>query len=53
MALNPIKFPEDPRIQHKYANLNGYRYHYLLGEPKAKTWKGTVLLVCSSARIIS
>lgn len=45
MATSPIRFPKDPRVKHCYANLNGHRYHFLLGEPKQKVWKGTILLV--------
>lgn len=42
--VQPIEFPEDPRVEHRFADLNGNRYHYLYGEPKDGI-KGTVFLV--------
>jgi soluble epoxide hydrolase/lipid-phosphate phosphatase len=36
--------PKDSRIQHKYANLNGQRYHYLLGTPDGPI-KATIFLI--------
>jgi hypothetical protein len=42
----PIEFPSDPRVEHRYAVLNGIRYHYLLAEPKNAKPKVTVFLVC-------
>lgn len=40
--INPIS---DLRIEHKFANLNGNNYHYLLGVPKGGEFKATVFLV--------
>jgi hypothetical protein len=45
----PIQFPEDPRVEHRYASLNDRRYHYLFAEPKNGPPKATVFLVSSSS----
>ena len=44
MPLQPIE-PEDSRIEHKYAVLNGYTYHYLYGLPPSGQAKATIFLV--------
>lgn len=36
--------PNDPRIQHKFANLNGLTYHYLLAEPTGPP-RATIFLI--------
>jgi hypothetical protein len=41
----PIQFPDDSRVQHRFANLNRIRYHYLYAEPQNRKWKETVFLV--------
>jgi pimeloyl-ACP methyl ester carboxylesterase len=41
----PISLPDDPRIEHRFANLNDTRYHYLYAEPSSGKWKATVFLV--------
>jgi hypothetical protein len=41
----PIALPDDPRIEHRFAQLNGIRYHYLYAEPSGGKWKATVFLV--------
>jgi hypothetical protein len=40
----PISLPEDPRVEHRFAQVNGIRYHYLYAEP-AEKWRATVFLV--------
>jgi hypothetical protein len=42
----PIALPDDPRVQHRFAILNGIRYHYLYAEPSSGKWRATVFLVC-------
>ena len=44
MAVDCIDMVNDPRVEHKTANLNGHTYHYLLGVPKTPI-KGTVFLI--------
>ena len=44
MAAEEVELFDDTRVSHKFANLNGQRYHYLLGEP-ADGAEGTVFLV--------
>jgi hypothetical protein len=44
MSLQPIG-PEDSRIEHKTALLNGITYHYLYGVPKNGQVKATIFLV--------
>lgn len=41
----PIDLPNDDRIQHRYALLNGTKYHYLYAEPKTGSYQYTVFLV--------
>lgn len=47
MSLRPIE-PEDSRIQHKTAVLNGNSYHYLYGIPPSGKFRATVFLVSKS-----
>ena len=42
-AVDRINLRSDPRIEHRNANLNGFSYHYLYGEPK--NYKATILMV--------
>lgn len=44
--LRPIE-PEDSRIEHRTALLNGHSYHYLYGAPPGGKFTGTVFLVSS------
>ncbi|KAF2751383.1 alpha/beta-hydrolase [Sporormia fimetaria CBS 119925] len=44
MPVRPLE-PEDDRIQHKKAVLNGVTYHYLYGVPPSGSYKGTVFLI--------
>jgi hypothetical protein len=44
MSLQPIE-PDDSRIEHKTATLNGNVYHYLYGAPPGGKYKATVFLV--------
>jgi hypothetical protein len=41
----PIDLPNDPRVQHRYALLDGIKYHYLYAEPKNREATHTVFLV--------
>jgi hypothetical protein len=41
----PIALPDDPRVEHRFAQLNGVRYHYLYAEPSGGKWRATVFLV--------
>jgi hypothetical protein len=41
----PIALPNDPRVEHRFAKLNGVRYHYLYAEPSGGKWRATVFLV--------
>jgi hypothetical protein len=45
----PIALPDDPRVEHRFALLNGIRYHYLYAEPSGGKWKATLFLVGRSA----
>jgi hypothetical protein len=47
MPLQPIE-PEDARVGHKTAVLNGNRYHYLYGVPADGRFHATVFLVSAS-----
>ncbi|MCJ1478183.1 hypothetical protein MMC13_006859 [Lambiella insularis] len=44
MALDKIDTSNDPRIEHRTAELNGRTYHYLLGEPQQEA-SNTVFLI--------
>ena len=46
MGVKPIDPFFDSRVEHKWAQVNGKRYHYLLGVPKGGKWNATVFLVC-------
>jgi hypothetical protein len=48
-SAEPIDLPNDPRVQHRYALLNGVKYHYLYAEPKNGEVRVTVVLVCIMA----
>src|ERR1700739_4485602 len=41
----PIALPDDPRVKHRFATLNGVKYHYLYAEPSGGKWKATIFLV--------
>jgi len=41
--VDRINLRSDPRVEHRDANLNGFLYHYLYGEPK--NYKATILMV--------
>jgi len=41
----PVNLPNDSRFEHRYANVNGIKYHYLFAEPKDGKVKATVVLV--------
>jgi len=43
--VEPIQFPTDPRVEDRYAVLNGTKYHYLYAEPKNGQYTHTVFLV--------
>jgi hypothetical protein len=49
----PINLPNDPRFEHRFANVNGTRYHYLFAEPKDRVARATVVLVSVSPNIAS
>jgi hypothetical protein len=44
--MEPIAFPTDPRVEHRFAQLSGTRYHYLYAEPQDRPFRETVFLVC-------
>lgn len=44
MSLRPIE-PDDTRIEHRNAVLNGNTYHFLYGVPADGNFKATVFLV--------
>ena len=44
MSAHEVDLLDDTRITHCYAELNGLRYHYLLGKPKGEA-RGTVFLI--------
>jgi hypothetical protein len=44
--VEPIQFPNDPRVKNRYAIVNGAKYHYIYAEPKDGQFKHTVFLVC-------
>jgi hypothetical protein len=46
MAVDKLDISGDARVTHKFATLNGYRYHYLHGVPQGPI-KATIFLVCS------
>jgi hypothetical protein len=46
----PIALPDDPRVEHRFAKLNGVQYHYLYAEPSGGKWRATVFLVGRSGR---
>lgn len=48
MPLRPID-PEDARVEHKTAVLNGNSYHYLYGVPAGGKFHATVFLVSMNA----
>ncbi|TKA29888.1 hypothetical protein B0A50_03252 [Salinomyces thailandicus] len=37
--------PNDPRVESKYADLNGHRWHYLDAQPRQQPPRATVLLI--------
>ncbi|GAB7346023.1 hypothetical protein MBLNU457_4794t1 [Dothideomycetes sp. NU457] len=37
--------PNDPRITHKYATLNGKKYHYILAIPESGDYRATIFLI--------
>jgi hypothetical protein len=41
----PIALPDDPRVEHRFAKLNGVQYHYLYAEPSGGKWRATIFLV--------
>jgi hypothetical protein len=41
----PITLPDDPRVEHRSATLNGVKHHYLYAEPSGGKWKATICLV--------
>ncbi|KAH6625736.1 Alpha/Beta hydrolase protein [Boeremia exigua] len=45
MPVDSIRPGDDPRVQHRYAVLNGVKYHYLYAEPEGGKWSDTVVLI--------
>lgn len=45
MKVTPIDPYDDPRVEHKTAQLNGHTYHYLLAVPKHGNFHNTIFLV--------
>jgi hypothetical protein len=45
MPVQPIDPVSDPRVEHKFAKLNGYNYHYLYAVPQSGEYTHTVFLV--------
>jgi len=44
-SAEPVNLPDDPRFEHRFASVNGVKYHYLLAEPKGRSVRATVVLV--------
>ena len=45
MSVQPIDPVSDPRVEHRYATLNGQKYHYLYAVPRSGDYQHTVFLV--------
>ncbi|CAN9314431.1 unnamed protein product [Alternaria alternata] len=44
MSVQPIDPVSDPRVEHRYATLNGQKYHYLYAVPRSGDYQHTVFL---------
>ncbi|EPS38166.1 hypothetical protein H072_8033 [Dactylellina haptotyla CBS 200.50] len=44
-SVQPIHPTSDSRVKHAYAEVDGVRLHYVIGEPKSGNPKGTVLCI--------
>ncbi|RII24148.1 hypothetical protein CUC08_Gglean012981 [Alternaria sp. MG1] len=45
MSVQPIDPVSDPRVEHRYATLNGQKYHYLYAVPRSGDYQHTVFLI--------
>ncbi|KAG9189736.1 soluble epoxide hydrolase / lipid-phosphate phosphatase [Alternaria panax] len=45
MPVQPVDPVSDPRIEHRYAILNGQKYHYLYAVPQSGEYQHTVFLI--------
>ncbi|TGJ70009.1 hypothetical protein EYR41_006007 [Orbilia oligospora] len=44
-SVQPIHPTNDSRVKHTYADVNGHKLHYVIGEPKSGNPRGTVLCI--------